>query len=49
MDTGSLDLPAVAVWFKIVQEETKDTCWDLEAVSVEAESPGVDYGVSRQG
>lgn len=49
MDIGLLDLLAVVVWFKIVQEEIKDICWDLEVVSVEVESFGVDYGVSRQG
>lgn len=41
-----LDMPMDTVGFEILKQGTRGNCWDLEAVSVEAKSLGVVYGIS---
>lgn len=41
-----LDMLMDTVWFEILKQGTKENYWDLEAISVEAKSLGVVYGIS---
>lgn len=43
----SIDVPMDIIGLKTDAEETKENCWDLEAISIAVKSSGVAYSVSR--
>lgn len=43
----SIGVPMDIIGLKTDAEETKENCWDLEAISIAVKRSGVAYSVSR--